>query len=332
MTARTLTLLATILLSLPARLAAATSPLDAPEPDSREESEAVETPSDTAQPSGFHKAWRVFLDDGKYLFTFPRRPTKKGVILTSSWLAVTGYLITRDEDIREWVWENRNETSGKLERIFEPIGRAETGILFTGGTYLIGRWSNRPKLKKTGAVAFEAWLYTGAVTAAAKGLFAREGSSDPESTGQFWEGGDIFPSGHTSRTFAIAAVFAESYGKKAAWIGYPIAGLVGLARIENSSHWASDVVAGAGLGIAIGRAIGSRHFGGHSSLTPTIEFLDDGGVHIGVRIPVGRAARRKVLTGRKNTTRQAAKSGPGTGIPAGGIIHWIPEGPGPDSW
>ncbi len=209
--------------------------------------------------TGFRKQFRTFLSDGEYLLTFPSRPTRRGVFITASVVGVTGYLIERDEEIRDWIEEHRSETSGDLERIFEPIGRAGSGFVITGGAYLIGRWSGRDRLRHTSAVAFESFVYTGAITAAAKGLFARERPDEPGSTGQFWEGESAFPSGHTSRTFAIASVFAESYGPRAAWVAYPIATLVGLARLEDSTHWASDVLAGGALGIAIGKALSRRH-------------------------------------------------------------------------
>ncbi|MCZ6695105.1 MAG: phosphatase PAP2 family protein [Acidobacteria bacterium] len=209
--------------------------------------------------TGFRKHSRTFLDDGKYLLTFPSRPTRRGVFITASVVGATAYLVTRDEELRDWLEGHRSETTGDLERIFEPIGRAGSGFVITGGGWLLGRFFGRDRLRRTSAVAFESFVYTGVITAAAKGLFARERPDEPGSTGQFWEGESAFPSGHTSRTFAIASVFAESYGPRAAWVAYPIATLVGLARLEDSTHWASDVLAGGALGIVIGKALARRH-------------------------------------------------------------------------
>jgi membrane-associated phospholipid phosphatase len=112
--------------------------------------------------------------------------------------------------------------------------------------------------QKTSLLAFEAWMLSAASTAALKGMTAREGPADGDEN-DFWKGGDFFPSGHTSRTFAVAAAVAERHGRRAAWIAYPLAALVGLARIETGAHWASDVAAGAALGIAVGRAVARRH-------------------------------------------------------------------------
>lgn len=61
-----------------------------------------------------------------------------------------------------------------------------------------------------------------------------------------------FPSGHTAMAFTGAAILDHEYGKQYPWIkwaGYGVATLVGISRMANNRHWASDVVGGAALGI-----------------------------------------------------------------------------------
>lgn len=61
-----------------------------------------------------------------------------------------------------------------------------------------------------------------------------------------------FPSNHTATAFAFAALLDAEYGSDYPWVsalGYGLAGGVGLARIANNRHWATDVVTGAGVGI-----------------------------------------------------------------------------------
>lgn len=65
-----------------------------------------------------------------------------------------------------------------------------------------------------------------------------------------------FPSGHTTQAFAVASVVAAHDGRL--WVSvvsYGLAGSVGLARIEQDAHWASDVLAGAILGTVVGNAV-----------------------------------------------------------------------------
>ncbi len=60
-----------------------------------------------------------------------------------------------------------------------------------------------------------------------------------------------FPSGHTSRAFALAAVLGL---RERRWMPVllPYAALVGLARVYEGAHYPTDVLAGAVLGFAIG--------------------------------------------------------------------------------
>ncbi len=61
---------------------------------------------------------------------------------------------------------------------------------------------------------------------------------------------DAFPSGHTTTVFAIATVIATQYESVGyvPEISYGIATLVGLSRMFNRTHWASDVFVGGCLG------------------------------------------------------------------------------------
>ena len=57
-----------------------------------------------------------------------------------------------------------------------------------------------------------------------------------------------WPSGHTSSMFAMAGSLAASYGAAGAVPGYSAAILVALSRINETKHWAGDLVGGAFIG------------------------------------------------------------------------------------
>jgi hypothetical protein len=62
-----------------------------------------------------------------------------------------------------------------------------------------------------------------------------------------------FPSGHTAEAFAGAEFMRIEYKDVSPWYGvagYAMATATGLLRMYNDAHWASDVIAGAGVGIA----------------------------------------------------------------------------------
>ena len=64
-----------------------------------------------------------------------------------------------------------------------------------------------------------------------------------------------FPSGHTSNSFALAAVAERHYGWKVGVPAYVLAAVVGASRIQQDKHYLSDVVAGATLGYIVGRTV-----------------------------------------------------------------------------
>jgi hypothetical protein len=62
-----------------------------------------------------------------------------------------------------------------------------------------------------------------------------------------------FPSGHTAQAFASAEFMRMEYKDVSFWYGvagYAMAAATGYLRLYNNKHWVSDVVTGAGIGIA----------------------------------------------------------------------------------
>lgn len=62
-----------------------------------------------------------------------------------------------------------------------------------------------------------------------------------------------FPSGHTANAFVAAEFMRQEYKDVSPWYGvagYAVAATTGYLRMYNNKHWFSDVVAGAGVGIA----------------------------------------------------------------------------------
>jgi membrane-associated phospholipid phosphatase len=61
---------------------------------------------------------------------------------------------------------------------------------------------------------------------------------------------DSFPSGHDTSVFAVATVLGAFY-PRVRWPLYGLAGVIALGRVSLDRHYASDVVAGALIGLAI---------------------------------------------------------------------------------
>jgi hypothetical protein len=80
---------------------------------------------------------------------------------------------------------------------------------------------------------------------------------------------DSFPSGHTATAFSIASVFAIQYKdiKAVPIISYSLATLVGISRLTEHEHWASDVFVGGLLGWACGKQVTTAFNKLHSGKT-----------------------------------------------------------------
>jgi hypothetical protein len=75
-------------------------------------------------------------------------------------------------------------------------------------------------------------------------------------------GNTSMPSGHTAQAFVSATLLDMEYRDTSPWIsvgGYLCATATGLFRVTNNRHWASDVLIGAGIGIASVKVVYLTH-------------------------------------------------------------------------
>jgi membrane-associated phospholipid phosphatase len=140
-----------------------------------------------------------------------------------------------------------------LERMLEPgngIGDGYIQIGAAAGAWIAGRATHHPRLAATGVDLIEAQLLNGVITQGLKYAVPRERP----------DGGRYsFPSGHASAMFATATVIQHRFGWKAGAGAYAIGAYVGAARLGERQHYLSDVVFGAALGAAAGRAVALAH-------------------------------------------------------------------------
>lgn len=111
--------------------------------------------------------------------------------------------------------------------------------------------------QSVGIRAIKAVGVASAVTYTTKILAGRQRPNVPGGSGEFTgfsfsDGEQSFPSGHTAAAFALATVLART-DTRHSWAYYSGATLIGISRINLGSHWPSDVLAGALLGMAVGR-------------------------------------------------------------------------------
>lgn len=132
-----------------------------------------------------------------------------------------------------------------------------SSIIITTATAVTSVITKNKKLQKTAIFLAGGHIINDIVTNQFKITFQRHrpNTGDPYNTFD-WRGGPkinlSFISSHTSNAFTTATAFATVYSDSK-WIpavAYSAASLVGLCRIYNNDHWASDVLAGAAVGFA----------------------------------------------------------------------------------
>ena len=152
----------------------------------------------------------------------------------------------------------RNQQSNAFTRDVTKLGGG-AGEDLAIAMALSGWLAHDKRLRMTGIEAVEADIWASQVVAPLlKAAFHRRRPNG---------GSGSFPSSHATSAWALATVIATRYDEHAAVpvIVYSLATTVSLARVNDHVHWASDVVAGALIGRAIGKGIVGRHL----ALMPT---------------------------------------------------------------
>ena len=196
--------------------------------------------------------------------------TYRDAILAGAF-AVTARLVhPLDERFRARLQDSSTQANRKLQTLATFVRTTATPGSYVIGTsmYAIGRIAKNRKLASLGLHGTEALIVGEGVATVVKTVVGRQRPSvepaNPNSYGfmRGLTGGDryrSFPSGHTVSAFAAAAAVTAETSHNApntTWIVAPIlyggAALVGVSRMYNNRHWASDVIIGAGIGTFAG--------------------------------------------------------------------------------
>lgn len=153
---------------------------------------------------------------------------------------ITGALLLKGEDthFRNMRGEHIPKTYKRNETYIQYLPLAVTLGLKAFGVESRSSWG---RMVTSGAMGGAIML---AATQSMKHLIStrRPDNSDDHS----------FPSGHTATAFVTATILHREYGHISPLVsigGYATAAATGILRIRKNRHWASDVAAGAGIGI-----------------------------------------------------------------------------------
>ncbi len=195
--------------------------------------------------------------------------TGKDALLLGAFTIGTALVAPLDLKVANRLQDSATQSSRFLSKAatgFRLLG--DPGSFVTGtAVYLIGRAEGNRRVESLGLHSVEAILLADVLGGAIKFTVGRQRPfvdvKTPDNF-QLWRGfkGDqwrSFPSGHTITAFAFASTVtreSQFWWPHATWyVGtmfYGGASLVGLSRIFNNQHWASDVMAGAAIGTLVG--------------------------------------------------------------------------------
>ncbi|MFT2010551.1 phosphatase PAP2 family protein [Pontibacter sp. 13R65] len=160
-----------------------------------------------------------------------------------------------DEPLQDLSQNNRSLVADYTATVVEPLGRQKYMAPLAGAALASGVLLKDKKLTKFGTIALGSLLSNAVITGTLKNSFSRHRPSSSTENHMF-DGmvtkshHSSLPSSHTSTAFAFATSLATVYGHKkyVPPVAYGVATLVGLSRVYDNAHWATDVLAGAAVG------------------------------------------------------------------------------------
>ena len=202
------------------------------------------------------------------IWTSPFKVKKRSLLFLGGFALTAAFLVTKDEvfnaDVREFVADNR--WVRKSSPVFTQMGSTPVNLGLIGSFYLGGVLFKDARARKTARLSLLSLMHAFVVTQVAKRVFRRQRPYVEDGVDRWFAPGNgtdyrSFPSGHTSSAWSVATVIAGMYRDKPAVpvLCYSLATLVGLSRMTENKHWASDVFVGAVLGYAIGRFVLKTH-------------------------------------------------------------------------
>lgn len=141
------------------------------------------------------------------------------------------------------IWNRTTQKNLVTSAVLVTLG----GALFT---------HNDTRLGRTFDQSLDSMVFTAVATTIGKYTFSRKRPNQSEDPDSFFSGSGYqsFPSGEVAALSAIVTPFIAEYhhDEPAVWLLAALPVYDAIARVKTHGHWQSDVLAGAGIGIAFG--------------------------------------------------------------------------------
>jgi PAP2 superfamily len=219
-------------------------------------------PQSAIKPSLERQFFSNILRDQRAIWTAPLRLRRQDAWWLVPLASGTGVLLGTDRTTTEEGLEfSANGTHLRLSNGVSRIGSGYVAAGVSGGFYLAGRISDNPRARETGLLAGEALIDGTVVSSVIKEISQRPRPHNDSGHGDFFEGGNSFPSGHSMAVWSVATVIALEY-RKHRWVqfaAYGLAALVSVSRFTGSNHFLSDVLVGSAIGFGTARYVYRSH-------------------------------------------------------------------------
>jgi len=199
--------------------------------------------------------WNNFVSDTKAYYTAPLRWSGGDWAWFGVSLAAIGVSYHYDGQVRTHFVQNLSPSSST--KSYDVEDALPTVAVF-GLTWLYAGLSHDSDGYRETWAMLEAAGFSGVTAEVLKFAAGRETPYETSDPAAWREGGQSFPSFHTTVAFAVGTVLAESGSDDYRWVrrvlGYGLGVGTAYLRLKQNQHWLSDTVAGAALGIS------SAHF------------------------------------------------------------------------
>jgi len=213
-------------------------------------------------------------------WTAVTHPDRSAAIPVVAIAAAFAAVVPHDSAIH--VWMTRNE-GAPLMRLIGPfrehrtvplewLGSGQTLLPLSAVAYATGRVSHSSALRDAGLGCAAAHLSSAGLREVIYRIVSRERPNVTPEAMQFSIPGKrawtehSFLSGHISNSTACASFMAHRYHVgPAALLMYGYTSGIGLGRMADGWHWASDTMAGGALGFVIGKFIADRQLSRNSA-------------------------------------------------------------------
>lgn len=195
-----------------------------------------------------------------------------------------------DDDLTK---QSKEIYTGEFRNVLEVVDyvggpKINLPVVVLAGTSML---TNNIKFQDAAFTSLQTLLYAGVLGYLLKGIFGRERPewTNPDDPYAFFdrtglnplshEGNSSYPSGHAIASFGIITPWVLYYPSAFTYALYIIPTGTAFSRLATEKHWATDLVVGAVIGVAMGHWLTRRHQGIRSEQNRvSLSVIEDGKV------------------------------------------------------